>query len=56
MHLLHDFSDRAEECIRLAQCAHSKHDRDLFTGLARAWYGLDDGDVRATSPDRKRPH
>jgi len=39
--LFHDFSDRAEECIRFAQRAKSTHDRDLFMAIARAWYGLD---------------
>ena len=44
--LFHDFSDRAEECIRFAQRAKSTHDRDLFMAIARAWYGLDDEAAR----------
>jgi hypothetical protein len=38
--LIHDFSDRAKECLRLAQRATSAHDQDLFMAMARAWYGL----------------
>jgi len=37
--LLHDFHDRAEEYLRLAERATSEHDRELFIELARAWYG-----------------
>jgi hypothetical protein len=40
--LLHDFSDRAEEYVRLAQRAKSQHDKDFFTAMARAWYGIRD--------------
>ena len=40
--LLQDFSERAEEYIRLAQRTASPHDRELFTELARAWYGVED--------------
>jgi len=40
--LLHDFADRAEECLRLAEVSPSSHDRELFVELARAWYGIDD--------------
>lgn len=40
--LLHDFSERAEEYIRLAQLAQSPHDRELFVELARAWYGVEE--------------
>ena len=38
--LLHDFDERAEEFLRLAQRATSPHDRELFIELARAWYGV----------------
>jgi hypothetical protein len=38
--LLREFSERAAECIRLAERARSDHDRDLFIGLARAWCGV----------------
>jgi hypothetical protein len=34
--LLQEFSERAAECIRLAERARSEHDRDLFVELARA--------------------
>ena len=37
--LLQEFSERAAECIRLAERARSEHDRDLFIELARAWCG-----------------
>jgi hypothetical protein len=40
--LLHDFSDRAEEFLRLAQRTRSPHDRTLFTELARACYGVEE--------------
>lgn len=38
--LLHDFADRAEECMRLAERTNSPHDRDLLLEIARAWYGI----------------
>jgi hypothetical protein len=38
----YDFSKRAEEYLRLAQHATTERDRELFTSLARAWYGLID--------------
>jgi hypothetical protein len=38
--LLQEFSERAAECIRLAERARSEHDRDLFIELARAWCGV----------------
>jgi hypothetical protein len=37
--LLRDFSERAAECIRMAERERSDHDRDLFIELARAWCG-----------------
>lgn len=40
--LLNDFSERAEEFIRLAQLTRSPHDRELFVELARACYGVDE--------------
>jgi hypothetical protein len=48
--LVHDFSDRAEECVRLAQQTTSPHDRELFIEMARAWYGLADGVPPAPNP------
>jgi hypothetical protein len=38
--LLQEFSERAAECIRVAERAKSEHDRDLFIELARAWCGV----------------
>ena len=38
--LLDYFSDRAQECVRLAKKTTSDHDRDLFLTLARAFYGI----------------
>jgi hypothetical protein len=38
--LLQKFSERAAECISLAQRATSEHDRDFFIELARAWCGV----------------
>jgi hypothetical protein len=37
---LQDFSERAAECLRHAETATSRHDRDFFVALARAWYGF----------------
>jgi hypothetical protein len=51
--LLDDFSDRAEECMRLANRATSEHDRKLFTEMANAWYGMmDDRYIPIRSPAR----
>jgi hypothetical protein len=38
--LLEEFSERATECIQLAQRARSEHDRDFFIELGRAWCGV----------------
>jgi hypothetical protein len=38
--LLREFSERAAECIQLAERARSNHDRDFFIELARAWCGV----------------
>jgi hypothetical protein len=38
--LVQNFSERAAECILLAERARSEHDRDLFIELARAWCGV----------------
>ncbi len=40
--LLREFSERAAECIRMAERARSDHDRDLFIELARAWCGMNE--------------
>jgi hypothetical protein len=37
--MLQEFSERAAECIRMAERAKSDHDRGLFIELARAWCG-----------------
>jgi hypothetical protein len=52
--LVRDFSDRAEECVRLAQHTKSPHDRELFIEMARAWYGLTN-DVAAAASQPKAP-
>ncbi|HWF96067.1 MAG TPA: hypothetical protein VG291_14005 [Xanthobacteraceae bacterium] len=39
---LQEFSERAAECIRVAERAKSEHDRDLFIELARAWCGVNE--------------
>jgi hypothetical protein len=46
--LLPEFSERAAECIQLAEQARSDHDRDLFIELARAWCG-------GTEPPKDEP-
>ena len=57
MRMIYDFSDRAEECLKLAQCATSPHDRELFMDLARAWYGMADEDEPSPAPPAvKRTH
>jgi hypothetical protein len=38
--MLQEFSERAAECIRMAERAKSDQDRDLFIELARAWCGV----------------
>jgi hypothetical protein len=38
--LIENFTDRAQEFVRLAERANSDRDRDLFFKMARAWYGL----------------
>jgi hypothetical protein len=51
--LLREFSERAAECIRMAEQARSEHDRDLFIELARAWCGVKEG---AKNELRPQPH
>ena len=53
--LLHDFSERAQEYIRLAEHARSRHDRDLFIGMALAWYGLAEDPPEQPAASRQ-PH
>jgi hypothetical protein len=38
--LLQEFSERAAECVHLAQQAKTEHDRAFFIELARAWCGI----------------
>ena len=53
--LLHDFADRAEDCMRLAQRPTSPHDREPLLKIARAWYGI--ADEKAEVAGRvKRPN
>jgi hypothetical protein len=40
--LLQEFNDRAAECLKLADAAASRRDRDFLVELALAWYGLAD--------------
>jgi hypothetical protein len=47
--LLLEFSERAAECIRMAEQARSDHDRDLFIELARAWCGVGEETPKAES-------
>jgi hypothetical protein len=47
---IHDFSNRAEECLRLSQRVTSMKDRQLFLNMARAWYGLEEDDANKVTP------
>ena len=48
--LLREFSERAAECIQLAERARSDHDRDLFIELARAWCGVTEAEIPKDEP------
>jgi hypothetical protein len=48
--LLQEFSQRAAECIQLAQRARSDHDRELFVELARAWCGVTEEAPKTETP------
>jgi hypothetical protein len=54
--MLQDFSDRAEEFIRLAQRSRSTRDRDLFIELARACYGVEQEEQPQPSTPSQRMH
>ena len=54
--MLQDFSDRAEEFIRLAQRSRSIRDRDLFIELARACYGVEEDEQPKPSTRSPRMH
>lgn len=49
--MLNHFSDRAQECVRLAIKAESAQDRELFFSLARAFYGVMPEDSETTNVD-----
>jgi len=38
--LLQEFSQRAAECVHLAELAKSDRDREFFIELGRAWCGI----------------
>jgi hypothetical protein len=38
--LLQEFSERAAECLHLAEQAKSERDREFFIELGRAWCGV----------------
>jgi hypothetical protein len=52
--LLRDFGERAEECLRLAAAAATRHDRDFLVALAQAWCGVTEEEPEQT--DRLRTH
>jgi hypothetical protein len=52
--LQNQFSDRAEECVRLAQRARSVRDKELFIELARAWWGLHEEDREPAGPPPRK--
>lgn len=53
--LIRDFSERAAECVKLAERARSEHDRELFIAMARAWCGVNE-DARKNEERPVRPH
>ena len=53
--LIQDFGERAVECVKLAERAHSEHDRELFIEMARAWCGLYQEKSQGSEPIRE-PH
>jgi hypothetical protein len=53
--LIHDFSERAAECVKLAERARSRHDRELFIAMARAWCGINE-DAHNNDARAARPH
>jgi hypothetical protein len=53
--LVREFSERAAECIRMAEQARSDHDRDLFIELARAWCGVN-GEEMSKAEHRPPQH
>jgi hypothetical protein len=52
MLLLQEFSERAAECIRMAERSKSEHDRDLLIELARAWCGLTEKSTKSPAQPR----
>ncbi|HEY7666153.1 MAG TPA: hypothetical protein VH934_23790 [Xanthobacteraceae bacterium] len=58
--LFEHFSNRAEECVRVAQRTTSPRDRELLLEMARAWCGMA-RDTHAAGPgessqQEKMPH
>jgi hypothetical protein len=53
--LLHDFRDRVEECMSMAQRTASLRDRDFLLDMARAWCGVARESDEAAEPV-KRPN
>jgi hypothetical protein len=53
--LLQEFTERAAECIQLAERARSEHDRDLFIELARAWCGVTEETLKEETPKSENP-
>jgi hypothetical protein len=53
--MLHDFRDRAEECMSIAQRTASPRDRDFLLEMARAWCGMVQGREEVADPV-KRPN
>jgi hypothetical protein len=49
--LLQEFSERAAECVQLAERAKSERDREFFIELGRAWCGvMEEPEPRALQP------
>lgn len=51
--LLQEFSERAAECLHMAERARSEHDRALLIELARAWCGQNERASRERMPLRR---
>jgi hypothetical protein len=53
--LIQDFSERAAECVKLAERARSERDRELFIAMARAWCGINE-EAHDNDVWQARPH
>ena len=51
--LIQDFGERAVECVKLAERAHSERDRELFFEMACAWCGLYEEKPRSSTADQE---